>query len=80
MGLRFPPRSMAFGAERKGAQTKPVLVRGAAYWEAEGLKVTPPPLTGHMTQDPRDPCQWTWDMASMALLSQDMMLWSLWKL
>lgn len=35
-------------------------MRGTAYWEAEGLKVTPPPLTGHMTQDPRDPCQWTW--------------------
>lgn len=51
-----------------------------AHWEGEGLKVMPPPLTGHMTQDARDPSQWLWDMASMALLSQDMMLWSLWKL
>lgn len=43
----------------------------------QGLKVTLPPSTGHVTQDPS---LWPWDMASMALLSQDMMFWSLWKL
>ena len=59
---------------------EPVLVVGTACWEGQGRKVTRPPLTGHMTQDPRDPSQWPQDMASMALLSQDVMFWSLWKL
>lgn len=68
------------GLKERQAQAKPVLVVGTAYWEGDGLKVTPPPSTGHMTQDPRDRSQWPWDMASVALLSQDMMLWSLWKL
>ena len=34
-----------------------VVVVGTACQEGQGWKVTRPPLTGHMTQDPRDPSQ-----------------------
>lgn len=69
----FPPRSLAFWTEGGVAQAKPVLVVETAHWDGQGRKVTCPPSTGHMTQDPWDPSQWPRDMASMALLSQDMM-------
>lgn len=68
------------GLKEMQPQAKSVLMVRTTHWEGKGLKVTPPPSTGHMTQDPGDPSRWTWDMASMALLSQDTMFWSLWKL
>lgn len=61
------------------AQGKPVLVVETACQEGQGRKVTRSLWTGHMTQDLRDPSQWPRDMASMALVSQDVTLWSLWK-
>lgn len=38
-----------------------------------------PPLTGHMTQDPRDPSQWPRDMASMGSVVTGCDAGSLWK-
>lgn len=76
----FPPRSMAFWAKGGSGAGRASPGGGDCLLEGRGRKVTRPPLTGHMTQDPRDPSQWPRDMASMALLSQDVMFWSLWKL
>lgn len=87
MGVGFPPRSMAFGTEGKASPGRAspgggggTVLGGNCPWEGEGLKVTPLPSTRHMTQDPGDASQWPWDMASMVLLSQDVMFRSLWKL
>jgi hypothetical protein len=41
---------------------KPVLVVEAAGQESKGQKVTRPPSSGHMTQDPWDPSQCSQDM------------------
>ena len=74
------PGPRPFGLKEGPAPAEPILVVVViARREGRGRKVTRPPLTGHMTQDPRDPSQWSRDMASMALLSQDVMFWSLWK-
>ena len=75
------PGTWPFGPKEGAALAEPILVVvvGTACQEGQGRKVTRPPLTGHMTQDPRDPSQWPRDMASMVLLSQDVMFWSLWK-
>lgn len=74
------PGPRPFGLKEGPALAELILVVvGTACREGQGRKVTRPPLTGHMTQDPRDPSQWPRDMASMALLSQGVMFWSLWK-
>lgn len=74
----IPPGPTAFWTEGGAALAELILVVvGTACREGWGRKVTRPPLTGHDSQDHRDPSQWPRDMASMALLSQGVMFWSL---